>query len=427
MSKRVTKRKGGFALLLGIIGAAFFFGDAMITPAISVLSAVEGLTVINSSFEPFVVPLTLAVLMFLFLFQYHGTAGVASLLRAGHAGVVPGPRRSRHHAYRRRSGDPPRLQSDSTAPACSFDQPGLALLVLGGVFLAVTGGEALYADMGHFGKKPIRLAWICVVFPGLVLNYLGQGAFLHANPEAIANPFYLMAPSWALIPLVILATLVTVIASQAVITGAFSIAQQAMSLGLLPRMNITHTSESESGQIYIGQINWMLLVGVILLVLVFKSSTNLASAYGIAVNTSMLIDTLLAAIFFWKSRNLPPALVLPAARRDLPHRSDLLRRQRPEDHPWRLHAGPDRRRASSCMMVTWMHGRAALAAKLRRDSVELVGLLESPRAAPADPRRRRRGVPADRSDLCAKRAHAQSQAQSRAARHSGLHHRGNER
>jgi KUP system potassium uptake protein len=252
----------------------------------------------------------------------------------------------------------------------------LSLLVLGGVFLSITGGEALYADLGHFGKKPIRLAWICVVFPGLVLNYLGQGAFLHSNPEAITNPFYLMAPSWALLPLVLLATLVTVIASQAVITGAFSIAQQAMSLGLLPRMNITHTSESESGQIYIGQINWILLVGVILLVLVFKSSTNLAAAYGIAVNTSMLIDTLLAAIFFWKSRNLPPALVLPALAAVFLieatfFAANALKITHGGYMPILIGA------VIIMMMVTWMKGRAALAAKLRRDSVELVGLLQS--------------------------------------------------
>ena len=191
-------------------------------------------------------------------------------------------------------------------------QPGLALLVFGGVFLAVTGGEALYADMGHFGKKSIRLAWLCVVFPGLVLNYLGQGAFIIAHPQHVENPFFLMMPTWGLIPLVILATLVTVIASQAVITGAFSIAQQAMSLGLLPRMNITHTSEEEQGQIYIGQINWLILFGVMLLVLVFKSSSNLASAYGVAVNTSMVVDSILGLIFFWKARSLPRWFAVPA-------------------------------------------------------------------------------------------------------------------
>ena len=196
------------------------------------------------------------------------------------------------------------------------ERPGLALLVFGGVFLAVTGGEALYADMGHFGPKPIRMAWLAVVFPGLILNYLGQGAFIISHPQSVENPFFLMVEGWLVIPLVILATAVTVIASQAVITGAFSIAQQAMSLGLFPRMSITHTSETEHGQIYVAQINWMLLVGVVMLVLVFKSSSNLASAYGIAVNTSMVVDSILAVIFFWKAR-IAAALV-----RHSGHRAD---------------------------------------------------------------------------------------------------------
>ena len=233
-------------------------------------------------------PLTLAVLVTLFLFQYRGTAGVASLFAPITAVWFVGYRRPGPHPYLSMT---PRFSSPSirsTASACCSSEPALALLVFGGVFLAVTGGEALYADMGHFGKKPIRMAWLAVVFPGFVLNYLGQGAFIMSHPAAVENPFFLMAPGWALIPLVVLATLVTVIASQAVITGAFSIAQQAMSLGLLPRMNITHTSETEQGQIYIGQINWLILFGVILLVLVFRSSSNLASAYGIAVNTSMV-------------------------------------------------------------------------------------------------------------------------------------------
>ena len=213
-----------------------------------------------------------------------------------------------------------------------LEQPGLALLVFGGVFLAVTGGEALYADMGHFGKKPIRIAWLAVVLPGLVLNYLGQGAFIISHPEAVENPFFLMAPSWGLIPLVILATMVTVIASQAVITGAFSIAQQAMSLGLLPRMNITHTSETEQGQIYVGQINWLIMFGVMLLVLVFKSSSNLASAYGVAVNTSMIVDTMLAMIFFWKARSL--AALARHSGADLhPVIEVILGGQWPEDSP----------------------------------------------------------------------------------------------
>ena len=215
-----------------------------------------------------------------------------------------------------------------------------------------------------------------MVFPGLVLNYLGQGAFIIAHPQNVDNPFFLMAPIWGLIPLVILATLVTVIASQAVITGAFSIAQQAMSLGLLPRMNITHTSETEQGQIYIGQINWMILLGVVLLVLVFRSSSNLASAYGVAVNTSMVVDTILALVFFWKARNLPRVIVIPALLAVFAIEltflaANGLKLAKGGYMPVLFGA------AVILLMVTWMRGRFALAAKLRKESIELVGLLQS--------------------------------------------------
>ena len=371
----LLKKKGGIVLGLGIIGAAFFFGDAMITPAMSVLSAVEGLTVINEGFRPLVVPLTLAILITLFTFQYKGTAGVASLFAPvtlvwfvvlGVMGFI--------HIF------------DDLEIFLAFnpwygarmlvEQPGLALLVFGGVFLAVTGGEALYADMGHFGRTPIRLAWVFVVIPGLILNYLGQGAFVISHPHAVENPLFLMAPSWGLIPLVLLATLVTVIASQAVITGAFSIAQQAMSLGLLPRMEITHTSEEEAGQIYVGQINWLILIGVILLVLVFQSSSNLASAYGVAVNTSMVVDSILAIIFFWKARTLPrwfaiPALILILAIELTFGAANALKI---------LHGGymPVLMGATIILlMYTWLRGRKLLAEKLVKESVELEGLLES--------------------------------------------------
>ena len=244
------------------------------------------------------------------------------------------------------------------------------------MFLAVTGGEALYADMGHFGPKPMRIAWLSVVFPGLILNYLGQGAFIISHPHAVENPFFLMVGGWLVIPLVILATVVTVIASQAVITGAFSIAQQAMSLGLFPRMNITHTSETEHGQIYVAQINWMLLVGVVILVLVFKSSNNLASAYGIAVNTSMLVDSILAVIFFWKSRTLPRWFVIPAIALILAIEivflaANGLKLANGGYMPVLLGA------TIILLMFTWMRGRQALTAKLRKESVELVPLLES--------------------------------------------------
>jgi KUP system potassium uptake protein len=371
----LLRKKGGIVLALGMIGAAFFFGDAMITPAMSVLSAVEGLKVVNEGFAPYIVPLTLVILVTLFLFQYKGTAGVASLfapitfvwfITLAIMGVV--------HIF----DDLEILLAINPAHGVSMlvDRPGLALLVFGGVFLAVTGGEALYADMGHFGPKPMRMAWLAVVFPGLILNYLGQGAFIMSHPESVENPFFLMVEGWLVMPLVILATAVTVIASQAVITGAFSIAQQAMSLGLFPRMSITHTSETEHGQIYVAQINWMLLVGVVMLVLVFKSSSNLASAYGIAVNTSMVVDSILALIFFWKARSLPRWFVIPAIALILTIEvvflaANALKIANGGYMPVMLGA------TIIMLMFTWMRGRQALAAKLRKESVELVPLLES--------------------------------------------------
>ncbi|MBI2717478.1 MAG: potassium transporter Kup [Rhizobiales bacterium] len=371
----VLKRKGGFVLGLGIIGAAFFFGDAMITPAMSVLSAVEGLAVINPEFGAIVQPATIAVLVTLFLVQYRGTAGVASLFAPITAiwFLVIGILGLFH------------ISDDFGIFAALnpwygakmlFERPGLALLVFGGVFLAVTGGEALYADMGHFGKRPIRIAWLACVFPGIVLNYIGQGAFIIHYPEAARNPFFLMAPGWSLVPLVVLATLVTVIASQAVITGAYSMAQQAIALGLLPRMNIVHTSETEQGQIYIGQVNWLLLVGVIMLVLVFKSSSNLASAYGLAVNISMAIDSILAIVFFWKTRNLPRWFTMPLLTVIVVVEGTFL-----SANGLKLVSGgymPVLIGATIIMlMITWLRGRAALAEKLRRESIELVGLLQS--------------------------------------------------
>jgi KUP system potassium uptake protein len=373
--ENVLQKKGGIVLGLGIIGAAFFFGDAMITPAQTILSAVEGLTIINSGFEPFIVPIALGVLLILFTFQYKGTAGVASLfapvtmlwfLVIAIIGLI----------HISDNIEIFKALNPSYGIMMLYNQPGLALVVFGGVFLAVTGGEALYADMGHFGKNPIRLAWCAVALPALAVNYLGQGAFIIAHPEATVNPFFLMFPSWALVPLVLLATVVAVIASQAVITGAFSIAQQAMALGLLPRMNIVHTSETEEGQIYVGQINWMILFGVILLVLVFKSSSNLASAYGVAVNTSMLVDTILGMVFFWQSRNLPrwiaiPALVFIFIVEATFYSANILKIPHGGYMPVLIGA------TIILLMLTWMKGLKLLASKLTKESIELVGLLES--------------------------------------------------
>jgi len=375
LAEQALRQRRKFVLILGVVGAAFFFGDAMITPAISVLSAVEGLAVVNPAFSSFVVPITLFILATLFAFQFRGTGSVASLfapittlwfLTIAVLGLF-------------HIGDDPTIflaLNPIYAAKLVVTDPGMGLVIFAGVFLAVTGGEALYADLGHFGRFPIRLAWTFIVLPSLILNYLGQGAFVHANPGAVANPFFLMAPSWALIPLVVLATLVTVIASQAVITGAFSIAQQAISLGLLPRMNITHTSDTEQGQIYIGQINWLVFAGVIALVLLFGSSASLASAYGIAVNISMIIDTALALIVFWHSRHFPPAVVLPVLIGVLGIELIFF-----AANSAKLIAGgyvPVLIGLTIIVtMLTWLRGRSLLAEKLRKDSVELEGLLAS--------------------------------------------------
>jgi KUP system potassium uptake protein len=371
----LLKKRGGAALALGIVGAAFFFGDAMITPAMTVLGAVEGLSVINPQFQSYVVPLALLIMVTLFTMQYRGTASVAAffapitLLWFVVLAVLGG-----YHIFD--DLDIFYAFNPWYGTRMLLDQPGLALLVFGGVFLVVTGGEALYADMGHFGRNPIRIAWICVVLPGLVLNYLGQGAFIISHPDAIENPFYLMAPSWGLIPLVILATAMAIIASQAVITGAFSIAQQAMSLGLLPRMNIIHTSETEQGQIYVGQINWLILFGVVILVLVFKSSSNLASAYGVAVNTSMIVDTMLALVFFWKAKAWPRFIAIPALAfvlciEVMLGMANALKIPHGGYMPVLIGA------TIIIVMVTWLRGRKLLAEKLVRESIELQGLLQS--------------------------------------------------
>nr|WP_156256185.1 potassium transporter Kup [Sandarakinorhabdus oryzae] len=282
-------------VLLGVLATALFFGDAIITPAMSVLSAVEGITVVEARMQPMVVPIAIAILLALFLFQSRGTARV---------GAIFGPIVLVYFATLAVLGInnimayPAILTALNPWYAVKFvlAMPAAAFLALGSVVLAVTGAEALYADMGHFGRNPIRLAWFALVLPALMINYLGQGALLTVHPEALANPFFLMAPEWARLPLVVLATLATIIASQAVISGAFSVTQQAIQLGFLPRMKIVHTSASAFGQIYIPAVNWTLLVLVMFLVLGFQTSSNLASAYGIAVTGTMLIDTLLVGV-----------------------------------------------------------------------------------------------------------------------------------
>jgi KUP system potassium uptake protein len=279
-------------LVIGIFGASLFYGDGVITPAISVLSAVEGLEVVSPAFAQGVIPITLAILFGLFALQKKGTTGIGkffgpitlvwflTIALLGISQIITQP-------------DILKALSPHYAVGFMWANPGTTFIILGAVVLCVTGAEALYADLGHFGKKPIRLAWFSIVMPCLVLNYFGQGALLLNNPQAVKNPFYLMAPDWALLPLVALATLATVIASQALITGAFSVTKQAIQMGYLPRLRILHTSVRDTGQIYMPFINWGLFVVIVLAVVLFRSSSNLAAAYGIAVCTDMLITTIL--------------------------------------------------------------------------------------------------------------------------------------
>jgi KUP system potassium uptake protein len=292
-----TERGRWLVALVGIAGAALFFGDGIITPAISVLSAVEGLKVISPAFEQTVIPIALGILLALFLVQYRGT---------GVMGVVFGPICLAWFAVIGLLGlievvkEPGVLVALSPHHAVMFcaHYKLAAFIAFGSVVLAVTGAEALYADMGHFGRRPIRLAWAALVLPALALNYLGQGALILAEPEAIENPFFLLAPEWFRLPLVILATAATIIASQAMISGAFSIARQCVQLGFLPRLQVVHTSETEQGQIYMPQVNMMLLIGVVILVLEFKSSSALAAAYGLAVTGTFLCTSTLAVLVF---------------------------------------------------------------------------------------------------------------------------------
>ncbi|PZX13475.1 KUP system potassium uptake protein [Palleronia aestuarii] len=293
----VQRARPGSTLVLGlaIAGAALFFGDAIITPAISVLSAIEGLELVTPAFDPYVLPLSAAILVGLFLVQRRGTGPLArwfgpvtalwfsAMAATGLMGIAAGPEILAALDPRRAAG--------------FLAQHGIVgFTVLGAVFLAVTGAEALYADLGHFGRRPIQIAWFALVFPALGLNYLGQGALVLADPAALANPFYLLVPGWALPGYVVLATMATVIASQAVITGAFSLTHQAMQLGLLPRLTVRHTSETETGQIFLPFVNLALLAGVLLLVAAFGSSERLAAAYGIAVSGTMAVTTIL----FWR-------------------------------------------------------------------------------------------------------------------------------
>jgi len=362
-------------LLLGMIAAALFYGDALLTPAISVLSAVEGLEVATPQLQPYVVPLTVVILVALFAVQSRGTARVASyfgpvmtlwFVTLGVTGLA-------HIA-----DNPGVLEAFNPGYAIGFlaKHGAVGLVTLGAVFLAVTGAEALYADLGHFGRKPIQTAWLYFVLPALAFNYLGQGALVLSDPSAIANPFYRLVPQWALYPMIALATAATVIASQAVISGAFSLTNQAVQLGLLPRLQIKRTSETQAGQIYIPRIRGLLLVGTILLVVLFRSSNGLASAYGVAVAGTMLVDGVMAFIVIWRVWKwalwAALTLMLPFIVIDIAFfGSNLLKV---------LHGGwvPLMIGVSLLIvMLTWQRGARILSAKTRRLETPLNVLLKS--------------------------------------------------
>jgi KUP system potassium uptake protein len=314
LAQRAMGQRRGIVLALGIVGAGLFYGDAVLTPAISVLSAVEGLKLVAPTLESYVVPITLAILTALFLVQSRGTGRVAAFF---------GPVMLVWFAALALAGalhiadDPTVLTAINPLHSILFffNHPSVSLAVLGAVCLAVTGAEALYADLGHFGAKPIRCAWLYLVFPALVINYFGQGALVLAHPETAESPLFRLVPDWALVPMIVLATLATIIASQAVITGAFSLTRQAVQLGLLPRLEIRFTSETHQGQIYLPRVNMMLLFGVVVLVLIFGSSSNLSHAYGVSVFGAMSVDAILAIVVIWKgwrwSLGLTLAMMLP--------------------------------------------------------------------------------------------------------------------
>src|SRR5579883_688402 len=360
LAQRAVTKAASTIVLLGIISGALFYGDAVITPALSVLSAIEGIKLVTSSLDPYVVPVTVVILLSLFAVQSRGTARVAAL-----------PEIARQ---------PEVLLSLNPLYAVSFmlNHGVIAFVTLGAVFLAVTGAEALYADLGHFGKRPIQTAWLFIVLPSLALNYLGQGALVISDPKAIENPFFLMFPEWALIPMVALATIATVIASQAVITGAYSLTRQAIQLGLLPRFEIRHTSEAQSGQIYIPRINRMLLIAVVLLVLMFKSSSALASAYGISVTGTMVVTAMMGFVVIWKVWRWSPiaaaALIAPFLFLDLTFlAANLLKVWEGGWVPLALGAWV------MLLMYTWRRGSRLLFDKSRKlefPLAELVAMLE---------------------------------------------------
>ncbi|MBL8316964.1 MAG: potassium transporter Kup [Burkholderiaceae bacterium] len=362
-------------MIVGLFGTAIFYGDGVITPAISVLSAVEGLRVAAPALDAWVIPITLVVLTVLFAVQRYGTGGIGktfgpitllwfvSLVALGLPHVAD---------------NPAVLVALDPLRALQFivAQPGIAFISLGAVVLVVTGGEALYADLGHFGRRPIRIAWYGLVMPALVINYFGQGAMLLADPKTIENPFYLMAPTWAQLPLVALATAATVIASQALITAAFSVTKQAIQLGLLPRMNILHTSVRDTGQIYVPFINWSLFIFIVLAVALFRSSSNLATAYGIAVTLDMTITTVMTFFVIRYGWKYPLALCIAATGFffvvDVAFfASNMLKLASGGWFPILIGSG------MFMLMLTWKQGRRLMAERLRDDAIDLKGFLDA--------------------------------------------------
>jgi KUP system potassium uptake protein len=374
LAQRALGRKAAVVFLLGVAGSALFSGDAMITPAISVLSALEGLKQVDANLTPYILPATIVILVVLFAAQSRGTARVAAFFSpimvvffAVNAvlGIV-------HIASDWRI-----LEALSPIPGVEFlhARGTVGFIVLGSVFLAVTGAEALYADMGHFGRRPIQVAWLCIVLPALICNYLGQGALILNDPKAVENPFYLMAPSWGLVPLVVLSTAATVIASQAVITGAYSLASQAIQLGLLPRLEIVHTSSTQEGQIFIPRVTRVLLFGVLGLVLLFRSSDALANAYGIAVSGTMVATTSLAFFVVWKLWRWPlwAALALIGAFLCVDVGFFIANLYKVVDGGWvPLMLGM----AMFVLMWTWSRGSVILLARTHRDSIPMLDLIK---------------------------------------------------
>jgi KUP system potassium uptake protein len=373
LASRALAGRGGFIVLLGIISGALFYGDAIITPALSVLSAVEGLKVATPSIDEFVVPITVVILIALFAVQSNGTAKVAALF--GPVTLVWFSAIAAAGLYHI-AQNPVVLFAFNPWYGVSFllHHGIIALFTLGAVFLVVTGSEALYADLGHFGRGPIRFAWLTVVLPALIINYLGQGGLLLSNPKAIENPFFLLFPHWALLPMVVLATAATVIASQAVITGAYSLTRQAIQLGLLPRLEIVHTSEALFGQIYMPRVNMLLLIGVLLLVALFRSSSALASAYGIAVTGTMVVTAMMAFIVIWRVWRWPlwatVALIVPFLFIDLTFLSaNLLKVIEGGWMPLALGG------VIMIVMYTWRRGTRLLSAKTRKAEMPLRSLV----------------------------------------------------